>query len=181
MKIAIISALNKDRSTPGQQKQLVTKLEQTGNQVKLFQVDKIDIKSCLGCWGCWVKTPGKCVIKDEMELILKGIINSDLTIFYSPLIMGYVSGKMKITMDRTIPLVHPYIEIVQGESHHRKRYKKYPKIGMIISGPHNISKEEKELTKLFFERYALNFKSDLRIFADPSVPTKEIINEINNI
>ncbi|MEN8152567.1 MAG: flavodoxin family protein [Acidobacteriota bacterium] len=181
MKITIISALNKDRFIPEQQKQLVAELEQTGNQVKLFQLDEMDIRSCTGCWGCWVKTPGKCFQKDDMELILKDMINSDLAIFYSPLVMGYVSGKMKLAMDRTIPLVHPYIEIVQGENHHRKRYKNYPKIGMIISGPENISREEIELTKLFFERYALNFKSDLRIYADPSVPTKEITDEINNI
>ncbi len=29
--------------------------------------DTGSIKNCVGCFGCWIKTPGKCVIKDGYE------------------------------------------------------------------------------------------------------------------
>jgi len=40
--------------------------------------------------------------------------------------MGFLSSLMKNTMDRNIPLVHPHLEEVDGEVHHKKRYDKYP-------------------------------------------------------
>ena len=37
--------------------------------------DDGSIKSCIGCFGCWLKTPGKCILKDkynEMGSLLAG-------------------------------------------------------------------------------------------------------------
>ena len=29
--------------------------------------DNGTIKPCIGCFGCWLKTPGRCVIKDGYD------------------------------------------------------------------------------------------------------------------
>ena len=39
-------------------------------QVNLY---KKDIKPCLGCFSCWSRTPGQCVIKDDMQDIYEKI------------------------------------------------------------------------------------------------------------
>ncbi|MEE3486133.1 MAG: flavodoxin family protein [Bacteroidales bacterium] len=41
------------------------------------QVNNLNIKPCLGCFSCWNKTPGHCVIKDEMDYVLEKILWAD--------------------------------------------------------------------------------------------------------
>ena len=37
-----------------------------------------NIGTCIGCFGCWNKTPGICVIKDDMKEILDKILWADI-------------------------------------------------------------------------------------------------------
>ena len=39
-----------------------------------------ELACCTGCFGCWIKTPGKCVIKDAMDDINRQTIASDVVI-----------------------------------------------------------------------------------------------------
>ena len=73
----------------------------------------MDVRYCVGCFGCWVKTPGECVSKDGSHDIRREVINSDLVLFASPLIMGFTSALLKKAHDKLIPLIHPYFELVQ--------------------------------------------------------------------
>ena len=43
---------------------------------EVFLVER-DIKHCRGCFGCWGKTPGKCVINDEMPGLMDLFLESD--------------------------------------------------------------------------------------------------------
>ncbi len=63
------------------------------------------IKSCIGCFGCWVKTPGKCVINDDMEELLAKFISSDFVCFRKPSVFDNVTGINENFFDRLIPLV----------------------------------------------------------------------------
>jgi len=36
------------------------------NNVKVIS-DNGKIRNCIGCFGCWIKTPGKCVLKDDYQ------------------------------------------------------------------------------------------------------------------
>ncbi len=155
----------------------------TGNGVSVIQhsLSEKEIKSCVGCWDCWWKTPGICRHKDDNPQILKDIINSDLVIYASPMIMGMYSALLKRFHDRTIPLVHPYIEIRSGEQHHIKRYPKYPKMGFIFENG-DSTVEETENVKFILERMALNFHSELKFFKSVNhINSKEISHEISLI
>lgn len=103
------------------------------------QVDRLDLKSmnihsCRGCFGCWQKTPGKCLVPDDMEQVYGRYIRSDLVFFASPLWMGFTSWILKQAVERLLPLIHPYVELHRGKLRHRPRYEKYPNLGLLLAG-----------------------------------------------
>jgi putative sterol carrier protein len=49
-------------------------LDGTGYDAEVINVSKLKITPCLGCFSCWDKTPGKCVINDDMAGVLDKII-----------------------------------------------------------------------------------------------------------
>ncbi|MFP4461094.1 MAG: flavodoxin family protein [Thermotogota bacterium] len=134
------------------------------DKVDYYNLKKMVIKQCVGCFKCWTNTPGKCVIKDDAEQILISVINADLVIFASPLVMGMTTGLMKRLNDRLIPLIHPYFSIVKGEIHHRKRYDRYPEIAVIYAPSTEDTVEDIALCKAIYQRLAINFKTNLQFF-----------------
>jgi multimeric flavodoxin WrbA len=157
------------------------KLSGDNIEVTSFILAKEEIHFCVGCWDCWWKTPGLCRYNDSMNKILPEIIHSDLVIFASPMIMGFYSSLIKKTQDRIIPLVHPYIEYVNKESHHLKRYPIYPQIGVILDTK-SATEEEVDLVNQIFNRLALNFKTEVSFFYTlNNITVKKLVDEINNI
>ncbi|QGY42736.1 hypothetical protein GM418_03430 [Maribellus comscasis] len=151
------------------------------NLVKVFHLHKKKVKQCVGCFDCWWKTPGICRFDDDTGDILRSIISSDLVIYSTPIIMGMYSALLKKFHDRTIPLVHPYINIVEGECHHKKRYSNYPKIGVLVE-PNDSSKEELELVEKIFSRIKLNFHSEVKFFYPiNSINPKQLSHEISHL
>lgn len=74
----------------------------------IFLKDK-KIDHCRGCFHCWTKTPGKCIINDDMNKINYSIRESDLVVFATPLYRYGYSSLLKACIDRTLPLLKPYI------------------------------------------------------------------------
>jgi multimeric flavodoxin WrbA len=130
---------------------------------------------CSGCFKCWHTTPGICSIDDDIKFIHKDVINADLVIWASPLIKGFFSGLLKSVQERMIPLLHPYVEIVKGEIHHRKRYERYPAYGAIVEKESDTDEEELLIIQKIQERYALNFRSKLDFFLTTDIPVTEAV------
>lgn len=182
-RITILNGITDDKSTDFE-KQLEMLVVDHSQEVKIdcFTLRQMDIKYCTGCRSCWLKTPGECPLKDEMPKILSSVIHSDLTVFISPVVMGFVSKYIKKASDRFVPLVHPYIEIYKNECHHVSRYDKYPKLGLMLLKEQNSDiRCEAEIITDIYKRTALNFKSDLAfsIVSEGSVEVLE--DEINRI
>lgn len=122
---------------------LTAHLEKRGHNVNELVLREMHIAPCCGCFGCWVKTPGRCVLKDDTDTLDRTIINSDFVLWASPLSMGFPSALFKTALDKHLPLIHPYMEIDRGEIHHLNRYPRYPRIGMLLE--REASTDEKDL------------------------------------
>jgi multimeric flavodoxin WrbA len=158
------------------------RLHAAGHQVQRFTLREMDIKYCTGCWTCWWKTPGRCVFTDDMESIYPAVVAADRLVMFSPVSVGFVSSLLKKVKDRMIPLLHPYIEAVQGECHHRKRYDKYPDLALIVKEEADTDSEDLHIIADIFERFALNFRSRLLTCTSVLLCTpEEAADEISRI
>ena len=84
-------------------------LEERGHEVTTFTLRDMDIRRCQGCFGCWVRTPGRCVIKDEMASIIPPYLQADVAVLSSPVTMSFVSSHLKNAADRLLPLYCAYL------------------------------------------------------------------------
>jgi multimeric flavodoxin WrbA len=135
--------------------------EEAGADVEQVLLSKKAIRNCKGCFWCWLKTPGKCVIKDDMEPILEKLKEADLLVFATPLYVDNVTGLMKNFMDRILPLGEPYqVKDEKGECRHPARYVKTPKIG-VISNCGFPEQSQFQVLRLLFSRIARNLHSEI--------------------
>lgn len=180
-KITVINGMTDDSNLTFEKdlNQLLDKYKSKA-EFEEFHIRNMDIKYCCGCFGCWLKTPGECLQKDEMPGILKSIINSDLTVFVSPVNMGFVSSNIKKVSDKLIPLIHPYIGIFNDECHHIKRYDKYPKLGLILVDRKSQRRDSYGIVTDIYKRMALNFKSELAFSILSHGNMEEIEHAINH-
>jgi len=148
--------------------------------VETIDLANADINYCTGCWSCWFKSPGLCCHKDDTGFILSKVIQSDMLIHLTENVMGFTTSLSKKILDKFIPLIHPTMELVQGEFHHVKRYDKYPKLGLIYIDESKNTKDF-DITKAIFKRAALNFKTELTLAVQLSNDRKDINYENFNI
>jgi multimeric flavodoxin WrbA len=164
-------------------KNLVKSLEDSKNNVTHFKLREMNLRHCRGCFGCWLKTPGQCIYKDDTHNICREVINSDFVLFGSPLIMGFPSAILKTAMDKLIPLLHPYFDLVDNkECHHKKRYdKKYPFIGLLIEKEEDTDEEDVKIITDIFDRFAIDMRTSSSFVRDTKIPVKEVLDEINRV
>ena len=101
---------------------VMAKMKALDWEAKAFALAGMDIKACRGCFSCWVKTPGRCIIEDDQESILRAMAVSDLVIWLTPITFGGYSPELKKALDRIIPIILPFFNKVQGETRHPLRY-----------------------------------------------------------
>ncbi len=163
MKIIIFngSPRTKNSNTHFIVKEFIKGAESEGAEVENIFLFPKKINTCLACFDCWRKTPGKCIVKDDTEELLEKFINSDVAVFATPLYVDNISGIMKNFMDRMLPLFHPIIEKDEnGESRHKKRFDKYPKI-VVISNSGFPEQSHFQVLRLLFRRIARNTHSEV--------------------
>ncbi|MBU3804977.1 MAG: NAD(P)H-dependent oxidoreductase [Candidatus Cellulosilyticum pullistercoris] len=129
-----------------------------GNENKLVDLSTLNIKNCVGCFGCWVKTPGKCVIRDDATSVYPLIAKSNEVIYVSHVRYGSYDTIMKTMLERAIPIQQAFIRIHNGETHHVQRDVKKKKATIIAYG--EIDKEEKEIFSELVKRNAHNMLFD---------------------
>lgn len=73
---------------------------------KIFMLKDMNFEMCKGCYSCVVRGEEKCPLKDDRDMILREIANSDGVIFSSPTYSHMISALMKNFFDRFGYLAH---------------------------------------------------------------------------
>ena len=71
-----------------------------GNEVECFDLQKMNIRPCLGCCAGGKDPSSPCVQKDDMEKIYPAYREADVVVLASPLYYWNVSGQIKCAFDR---------------------------------------------------------------------------------
>lgn len=144
--------------------------------IKIIKMNTTSIKACIGCWNCWLKTPGKCVFKDQMSDSYPNYMGSDTVVLLMGTAKGFIDHLSKAFLDRTIPHYHPYIELVNGECHHVARYESYPDLVFYFEKDELIPIEEEIITDYLY-RTAHHYKSKgYRMVLDNSISIYSLEN-----
>ena len=72
--------------------------EEAGNTVEVIDVCHADIHPCTGCVKCGYEGP--CVQKDDVNMIRKKLLASDMVVFATPLYYYGMTAQLKTVVDR---------------------------------------------------------------------------------
>jgi multimeric flavodoxin WrbA len=180
MKITILNGSPEQSRFDRYLESLKQNLETNGHQVIQLDLRTLPLKYCIGCWGCWVKTPGQCVSRDASIEMDRAIINADFVLWAAPLRMGFPTELLKRAIDKHLPLIHPYMEVAYGEGHHLKRYKRYPRAGLLLEKEAATDERDLQIVRDIFCRTAINFKTRLEFSLTTDVPAQDVAERITN-
>ena len=136
-----VLAINSSARSGGESKtemmlnNLVEGMREAGADYNLVNLREKNIKNCVGCFSCMTKTPGKCVLKDDMtgELFSKWL-ESDLVIYATPLFHHTVNATMKTFLERTFPICEPFLLEQEGRWIHPLRRKHPAAVVLSVCG-----------------------------------------------
>jgi len=135
MRILAFNSSPRDNQTSKTELVLQSFLEgarRAGAETETLYLRDYKIKHCLGCFSCWVKTPGRCVQKDDMaEQLFDRYIAADLAVLATPLYHYNMNARMKMFIERTLPMVSPVFTNRGERTGHPYRYERVPKVAVV--------------------------------------------------
>ena len=84
-------------------------LRSGGARVQVIRLAESDIKPCIGCYSCWVKKPGQCFQRDDMDKLIPLLASSDLVVMAQPTSQGGAPALVSKFLDRLTPLWEPWM------------------------------------------------------------------------
>ena len=129
---------------------------------------------CIGCFACWLKTPGKCVIKDEYQEMGIKLSKVDELLIISKATFGSYSSAVKNVLDRSIAYVLPYFTVRNGEMHHGERYHKNLKVSAVFYGEMTEAEKETAVNLVVANAVNLNGAVEEIIFFDSADTIEEV-------
>lgn len=117
-------------------KSFVTGLENASQGTMVLNeltLSDMELNHCIGCFACWKETPGECVIKDDMSIVIEKLIWADVVIWSFPLYAFGVPSLLKIVLDRKLPMNLPLMLSSAGAGGMNSRYDMSNKKMIIIS------------------------------------------------
>ena len=124
--------------------------------------DRGTIRPCVGCFRCWYKTPGQCVIEDGYENMGVLIHRAEEVVVISRYTYGGFSGFVKNVFDRSLGYILPQFEVINNETHHKKRYAEDKPFSFIFYGNISFSEEEKECARRYVTAVCANIRGHVK-------------------
>lgn len=101
-------------------------------EAETIEVGKLHLLPCRGCFACWSKTPGKCVLQDDMAGVIGKILAADVLIWSFPLYYFSIPGQLKLLIDRQLPMSLPFMTDTDSGGH-PSRYDRSGQRQVVIS------------------------------------------------
>lgn len=120
------------------------------------------IGNCAGDFFCWVRSPGICNTDDDNRLIAASIMQSDLLIYLTPVTFGGYSSALKRMVDHQIQNISPFFKSVHGETHHQKRYKRYPNM-LSIGWMEESNPQAEAIFRYLVHRNSINMNANTSV------------------
>ncbi len=132
-------------------------LAERGIEFRYFKLKDMRVLPCRSCGACGLKSPGRCVISDDMHEVMRAIAGSSLYVVVSPIRFGGYSSTLKKAIDRTMSLGMPFYVVKDGHLLHPMRYGDKALLGIGLAEK-NRSEQEANFRTLV-SRNALNMQS----------------------
>jgi multimeric flavodoxin WrbA len=101
---------------------LLARMRERGWQPVGHELAAMAIAPCRGCFHCWVRTQGRCIVRDDGDRVLADLAWADVVALLTPIRFGGYGYELKKAMDRAIPILLPFFAVRHGEIHHPHRY-----------------------------------------------------------
>ena len=144
--------------------------EATGAEVTKHYITDLDINGCTGCFSCWWKTPGKCIHRDDMDWVLPAILESDITVFATPVYHDNIIHYLQRLRERTLPLALPEFILTDGETTHPGRYNKSRKTVIIATAGFPESSAFEVTERLFRDATHIHLPSSVMLVHGKELP-----------
>ncbi|MEK4514011.1 flavodoxin family protein [Paenibacillus sp. FSL H8-0122] len=117
------------------------------------------IRSCMGCFGCWTRTPGTCVIKrDGYDNLGELFSRSDELMIISKCMYGSYSPFVLNVLNRSLSYMLPYFVTTHRETHHRPRYQHQFTLSVHFYGS-DLTEAEQHTARMLVAANGLNLYS----------------------
>jgi multimeric flavodoxin WrbA len=80
-----------------------------GCEVEVFNARKVKVEPCFGDFACWGRTPGECVLKDDMQALYPKFTQDDIWVFGVPYYC-ITPGEVQNILNRLVALLEPTMQ-----------------------------------------------------------------------
>ena len=157
MKAILLDGSSADDSMGGRMSAALTReLRARGWETETIILRDQKIGNCAGDFFCWVRDPGVCNVNDDNRLIADALVNSNLTVYLTPVTFGGYSSALKRMVDHQIQNIAPFFAKINGETHHARRYASYPDF-LAVGWQDQPDERAEAVFRQLTKRNAINF------------------------